>query len=293
MAPKDISGEVIPDLSIPTLFNVKGKVALVTGGGSGIGKMIAEALVANGARVYIASRKQKVLEEVVNEINSAEGATGECRYLVANLAGKADCYKLADDLRKAGESKLHILVANSGITWGAPLEDFPEKEGWDNLFNLNVKSMFYLTTACLPLLEAAGKEGGTTDPARVINITSVAGVSSVISGLGAGGTVTPSYAATKAAGNHLTRVMSGQLIKRNILVNAIAPGLFASRMSAFAIKTSMDALVKGQPTGRIGSDTDMAGLALFLCSRASAHITGNVVTIDGGTSINTAAYSRL
>lgn len=221
--------------------------------GQGIGRMLAEALVANGehglgwmvsamrskretdadlssefagAKVYIASRKESVLKQVCDEINSSEGATGSCHYLVTNLSSKADCYKLADDLKAAGETKLHILANNSGITWGSPLEDFPEKEGWDKLMALNVKCMFYLTTACLPLLEAAGKAGGNKDPARVINVSSVASVSPVISGLGAAGTVTPSCEqAMKREGNgvfeprnaHFSDVESFQTPRRRLL----------------------------------------------------------------------------
>lgn len=183
----------------------------------GLGRALTQRLP--GCRVYIASRKQKELERVAKEINSSKGCTGEVRVLVANLMSKNDCYKLAEDLKKAGETKLHILCNNSGLTWGAPLDDFPEEQGWDKILAVNVKSMFYLTVACLPMLEAAGREGGNKDPAHVINVTSGAGVSPTISGLGAKGTVTPSYAASKAAGNHLTRALAGQLIGKNIIVN--------------------------------------------------------------------------
>ncbi|KAI8812911.1 hypothetical protein BJ742DRAFT_792232 [Cladochytrium replicatum] len=280
----------IPDLSIPNLFGVKGKVALVTGGGTGIGLMIATALVQNGARVYIASRKLENLQKVADGLNAfaaAKNTGGTCIPLQANLVTRADCEATAAKLREK-ESKLHILVNNSGMSWGAPLEDFNEKDGWDRLMALNVKSAFFLTTSLLLLLDAAGKDD-KWDPARVINVTSVAGSVAVAEmDLAAAGSGTWSYNASKAALNHLTRGLAWTLTGRNITVNAIAPGVFPSNMTKFGLTNNADVLIRNQPTGRIGAPSDMAGLALFLFSRASSHITGAVIPIDGGQSIGSA-----
>ncbi|KAJ3328875.1 hypothetical protein HDU93_001241, partial [Gonapodya sp. JEL0774] len=158
-----------PDLSIDSIVNVKDKVVLVTGAGTGIGKMLAAAYIQNGAKVYIASRKKQVIEETAAELNAM--GPGKCIPLVADLTTKAACDALAGEIKKR-EPKLHILVNNAGVSWGAPLEEYPEKQAWDNLFALNVKSIFYLTVACLPLLEAGAN--GNIDPARVINVSSVA-----------------------------------------------------------------------------------------------------------------------
>ncbi|TPX58148.1 hypothetical protein SpCBS45565_g08076 [Spizellomyces sp. 'palustris'] len=278
-----------PDLSLKTLFDVKGKVALVTGGGTGIGKMIAAALVQNGARVYIASRKKQVVDEAAKELTAM--GPGECIALVADLGTKAQAHALAEQIKQR-ESKLHILVNNAGMAWGSNLEDFDEKNGWDRLMALNVKSVFYVTTALLPLLEK-GSEGNLS-PARVINISSVAGTAgSAEDKLSAPGNGTWSYATSKAAVNHLTRVMALPLARRNILVNAIAPGVFPSRMTKFGIEHGISIMEKQQPLGRIGTPEDMGGLALFLCSRSSAHITGAVFPIDGGATITLNAYAKL
>ncbi|KAJ3160864.1 hypothetical protein HDU86_008224 [Geranomyces michiganensis] len=278
-----------PDLSLASLFGVKGKVALVTGGGTGIGKMIAAALVQNGATVYIASRKAAVVNAAAAELTAM--GPGVCHALVADLGSKAQAQALAD-LLKAREQKLHVLVNNAGMAWGNKLDDYDEANGWDRLMALNVKSVFYVTTALLPLLTAAS--AGNLDPARVINISSVAGSAcSAEDHLSAPGNGTWSYATSKAAVNHLTRVLAQPLARKTITINAIAPGVFPSRMTKFGIDKKLDAMEQMQPLGRIGTTEDMAGLALFLCSRASAHITGAVIPIDGGATLNVTGLSKL
>ncbi|KAJ3014027.1 UNVERIFIED_CONTAM: hypothetical protein HDU68_000456 [Siphonaria sp. JEL0065] len=270
------------DLSIPSLFSVARKVALVTGGGTGIGKMIAAALAQNGAKVYIASRKLKVVQEAAAEINACpqtKASGGECIALQADLTDKAKTDALATQIKQR-EQKLHILVNNAGISWGASLLDFDEKNGWDKLMAVNVKSLFYLTTALLPLLE---KDSTNTDPGRVINISSVA--SYVPTSADPSGNGTYSYNASKAAVNHLTRVLAATLAEKLITVNAIAPGFYPSRMTQHGLDALGDAVAIAQPTGRIGTTEDMAGLALFFCSRASAHITGQVIVSDGGSTL--------
>ncbi|TFK20118.1 rhamnolipids biosynthesis 3-oxoacyl-reductase [Coprinopsis marcescibilis] len=276
------------DLSIPNLFNVKGKIVLVTGGGSGIGKMMATGFAQNGAKVYIAARKEKQLQEAVADINKV--ATGSpASYIVANINNKAGCNALIASFR-THESKLHVLVNNSGVTWGGSFTDFPEEKGWDNVFAVNVKSIFYMTAGLSDLL----KKGSTNeDPGRVINISSTASVEPSAEGsLSADGNGTWSYQPSKAAVNHLTSTLAVKLIGDNITVNAICPGLFPSKMTAFGLRTVGDAaFIANQPTGRYGHPSDIAGLALFLSSPASAHITGSHILLDGGSRFSSHAVA--
>ncbi|CAE6466336.1 unnamed protein product [Rhizoctonia solani] len=257
------------DLSIGKLFNVKDKIALVSGGGSGIGFMIASALVQNGAKVYIASRKEKQLQEAQKALN--EKGPGHCEYIVADLGSKAGCDALCDAFKKR-ESKLHILVNNSGATWGAPWENFPEKEGWDRVMALNVKSLFYMTSGLSELLQ---KDATALDPGRVVNISSVAGKDPIAhdTGLANKGQGLWSYNTSKAAVNHLTTTMAVTLAPKFVTVNAILPGVYPSKMTAFGLSKAADALAKSHPMGRVGAPSDMAGLFLFLVSPGGAHIT--------------------
>ncbi|KAJ6567130.1 rhamnolipids biosynthesis 3-oxoacyl-reductase [Mycena capillaripes] len=254
------------DLAIPSLFDVEGKIVLVTGGGVGIGKMIATGFARNGATVYIAARKEPQLKEAVEDIKKV--ATGKVQYIVANVGSKAGCDALISEFKKF-ETKLHVLVNNSGISWGGPYNDFPEAKGWDNIFNVNVKSIFYNSTS--------------TDPGRVINISSTASVDPhsemLVSEAGNG---VWSYPSSKAAVNQLTSQLAVKLAPSFVTVNAILPGPYPSKMTAFGFKNSGNKIVAGQPMGRVGSPADMAGLALFLASPASAHITGQHIITDGG-----------
>ncbi|KAF8589674.1 NAD-P-binding protein [Ramaria rubella] len=271
------------DLSVPSLFDVKGKIAVVTGGGSGIGTMIATAFVQNGAKVYIASRKESQLKEVSDALNKIRPRS--CEYIVVDLGSKAGCDKLTEAIKQK-ENKIHILVNNSGATWGAPYEDFPEKEGWDRVLALNVKSIFYLTQGLTGLLE---KGANNEDPGRVINISSISGfsTSAVGSSVADRGNGLWSYNTSKAAVNHLTSVLATTLGPRYITVNAICPGVFPSKMTAFGFKTTgSSGMAKSHPMGRVGQPTDMAGVVLFLTSRASAHVTGAHIRVDGGASIS-------
>ncbi|KAJ7450899.1 hypothetical protein FB451DRAFT_1410212 [Mycena latifolia] len=266
-----------PDLVIASLFNVKGKIVLVTGGSVGIGKMIASGFARNGATVYIAARKESQLKEAVEDMKKV--ATAEVHYIVANVGSKAGCDALIAEFKKR-ESKLHVLVNNSGITWGGPFLDFPEEKGWDNVFNVNVKSIFYMTSG---LSDYLSKDSTNTDPGRVINISSTGSVSPHSEGpLSEAGNGVWSYLPSKAAVNHLTSQLAVKLAPSFITVNAILPGLYPSKMSAFGIQKKGDEMLKGQPMGRFGSPGDMAGLALFLASPASAHITGQHIITDGG-----------
>jgi len=262
------------------LFNVKGKIVLVTGGGSGIGKMMAAGFAQSGAKVYIAARKEAQLKEAADEINKSLEGPGRVYYIPANIGSKAGCVALIDEFRKR-ESKLHVLINNSGVTWGGPFHDFPEEKGWDNIFNVNVKSIFYMTAGLADML---AKDSTSFDPGRVINISSTSSVNPrsehPLSGEGAG---TWSYEPSKAAVNHLTSQLAVKLGSRQITVNAILPGLFPSKMTAFGLEqVGEESFAAAQPTGRFGMPQDMAGLALFLASPASAHVTGTHTIIDGG-----------
>ena len=248
------------------LFSIEGKVALVTGGSRGIGLMIARGYVEAGARVYVSSRKASACEEVAAELSKV----GTCIAAPADLSSEAEALRLAGEIAER-EPALHILVNNAGANWGAPLAEYPDA-AWDKLLALNVKAVFHLTRALLPQLEAAARPG---DPARVVNIGS-------IDGLHVPALETYAYSTSKAAVHHLTRVLARQLAPRGITVNAIAPGPFESKMMAETLERFRDAIIGSCPMGRIGEPEDMAGVAIYLASRAGAYVTGAVIPVDGG-----------
>ena len=248
------------------LFSIEGKVALVTGGSRGIGAMIARGFVEAGARVYISSRKKEVCDEVAADL----AKVGTCLSLPADLSVEGEAERLAAELGER-EGALHVLVNNAGANWGAPLEEYPD-EAWDKVLGLNVKAVFQLTRALLPKLEAAGSHA---DPARVINIGS-------IDGLHVPALDTYAYSASKAAVHQLTRVLARKLAPKHITVNAVAPGPFQSKMMAVTLERFGDAIVESCPLKRIGEPEDMAGVTIFLASRAGAYLTGAILPVDGG-----------
>ncbi|MBR2117590.1 MAG: SDR family NAD(P)-dependent oxidoreductase [Pseudomonadota bacterium] len=250
------------------LFSLKGRIAVVTGGSRGIGKMIASGFLAQGAaKVYITARKAGPCEETAKELTAAYD--GECIALPIDMSTVAGCEKLAEELIKR-EPKIDILVNNAGAAWGANFDEFPEA-GWDKVMNLNVKSLFFLTKALAkPLRAAATKD----KPGKVINIAS-------IDGLSVNPLETYSYQASKAAVIHLTRRMAAKLIHDNINVTAICPGAFESDMNT-AARDHGDAVAKAIPSKRIGRPEDMAGIAIYLASRAGDYVVGNAIAVDGG-----------
>lgn len=257
------------------LFSVKGKVALITGGSRGIGEMIAAGFLASGAKVYISSRKADVCDATAKRLAEAYG--GECISLPADLSQMSGVESLAARLA-ALEPKLDILINNAGAAWGAPLESFPEV-GWDKVMDTNVKAVFFLTQKLLPQLRAAA---GADHPARVINIGSIDGLKSAVFD-------TFSYGASKAAVHHLTRFMAAHLTKEHILFNAIAPGPFPTWMLSTGVgfggeteDVDWDTIGKRNPSGRVGTAQDIAGLAIFLCSRAGEFVVGQTIACDGG-----------
>lgn len=252
------------------LFSVEGKVALVTGGAQGMGRMIAEGLVKAGARVYITSRKPEVCEQSASELCEF----GECVAIPATLDTPEAVVELANRFKEK-EEKIDILINNAGRTWGAPLEEFPDK-AWAPVMAVNVQGPFTLIRELLPQLR---KAGGNESPARVINIGSLAGM--VPQHLSA-----YSYAASKAAIHHLSRELAADLAGDNITVNAIVPGYFPTKMTAHIREEEEKTreLVGNIPLNRLGSPEDIVGLCIFLSSRAGAYITGVELPIDGGMS---------
>jgi NAD(P)-dependent dehydrogenase (short-subunit alcohol dehydrogenase family) len=250
------------------LFSLAGRVALVTGGSRGIGKMIAKGFIAQGARVYISARKADACEQAAKEL-SADG--GFCVALPIDVSTLEGVNELAAALT-AREPKLDILVNNAGAAWGAQFDEFPEK-GWDKVVDLNLKTPFFLTQALAGALRAAATAG---KPSKVINIVSV-------DGLSVSTHETYSYHASKAGLIHMTKRMALRLIDDHIVVSAIAPGAFPSNMN-LAARDEGDELAKLIPAKRIGTEEDMAGAAIYLASRAGDYVVGSTIIVDGGVS---------
>lgn len=249
------------------LFSLEGRTALITGGSRGIGRMIAAGFLAQGAKVYISSRKAQACDQAATEL----AALGHCVSLPADVSTIAGAQALATAFA-AQEPQLDILVNNAGAAWGAPFDDFPES-GWDKVVDLNLKAPFFLTQALVAQLRLAGKQR----VAKVINIAS-------IDGLSVNPLETYSYAASKAGLVHLTRRMALRLIQDNIAVTAIAPGAFASEMNREARDRTAEVAAQ-IPAGRIGMDQDMAGAAIYLASRAGDYVVGETLVVDGGVTL--------
>jgi len=257
---------------VKDLFSIAGKVAVVTGGSRGIGLMIARGFVEHGARVYVSSRNAEACDRVAKELS----AIGDCRAVAADLGTESGARQLGAAV--AGqEPAVHILVNNAGANWAAPLAEYPDA-AWDKVLALNVKGVFHTTRALLPQLRAAVRPG---DPARVINVGSIDGLRVPIF-------ETYAYSASKAAVHQLTRALANQLAP-DITVNAIAPGPFESKMLAATLERFRDTIIAACPLGRIGEPEDMAGVAIYLASRAGAYLTGAVIPVDGGITIRAGA----
>ena len=255
------------------LFSIEGKVSLITGGSRGIGEMIAAGFLANGAKVYISSRKAEVCDATAKRLQEEYG--GECISMPADLSNLEGINSLAGKISQEGN--LDILVNNAGASWGEPIDEYSE-QGWDKVMDTNVKGVFFLTQKLLPLLR---KSGTSEDPSRVINIGSIDGIKTGLFDAF-------SYGPSKAALHHLTRVLAASLVKENIIVNAIAPGPFPTWMLSTGVGGGGDvdidwsSIGDTNPRGRVGTPEDIAGLAIFLSSRAGAYTVGQTITCDGG-----------
>lgn len=253
------------------LFSLEGRTALVTGGSRGIGKMIAQGLLEFGAKVYISARKAPACDQTAEELSKH----GTCISLPHDISTVDGCKALADELQQH-EAALDILVNNAGAAWGAPFEEYPES-GWDKTMDLNVKSVFFLTQQLHGALKKAAREDR---PAKVINIASIDGIK-----------INPwetyAYQASKAGVIQLTRRMAARLITDNICVSGVAPGAFASDMNK-AARDAGDAVAKFVPAKRIGRTEDMAGVAIYLASKAGDYVVGDTIAVDGGV-----AYSQI
>jgi len=248
------------------LFSVKDKVVIVTGGGSGIGAMIASGFVANGARVIISSRKDTT--EYCDMLS--ESLPGTAYSIQCDVTKPSDVLALVEEVQRR-EGKLHVLVNNSGTNWSESIDTYPI-DAFDKVIKTNVNSVFHLTQQCLPLLEAAAT---AEHPATVINIASV-------NGLAAPPMETYAYSTSKAAVEMLSRHMAGFLGPRHITVNSICPGAFPSRMMRATLEAAGDELANGLPRGRVGTPLDMQGTCIYLASRAGAWTTGATLILDGG-----------
>ena len=255
------------------LFSIEGKVALVTGGSRGIGEMIAAGFLANGAKVYISSRKAEICDATAQRLQDEFGGT--CISVPADLSNLDGITALSNAISQ--QDNLDILVNNAGASWGEPIDEYSEK-GWDKVMDTNVKGVFFLTQKLLPLLR---KSGTAEDPSRVINIGSIDGIKTGLFDAF-------SYGPSKAALHHLTRVLAASLVRENIIVNAIAPGPFPTWMLSTGVGGGGDIDIdwsevgNNNPRGRVGTPEDIAGLAIFLSSRAGAYTVGQTITCDGG-----------
>jgi NAD(P)-dependent dehydrogenase (short-subunit alcohol dehydrogenase family) len=247
------------------LFSVAGKTVVVTGGSRGIGRMIAGGFVAAGADVVIASRKADAVDTAVAEL----AAFGSCTGLAADLSTEEGARAFAEAV-STDHDAVHVLINNAGATWGAPLVDH-DTASWDRVLNLNVQGVFHTTKFFLPMLQAAATPD---DPARVINIGSIDGIHVPV-------LESYSYSSSKAAVHQLTRHLARHLAP-SITVNAVAPGPFESKMMAATLDAFGEQIAAGAPLKRIGRPDDMAGVAIFLASRAGSYLTGAVIPVDGG-----------
>ncbi|GIZ37833.1 hypothetical protein CKM354_000126500 [Cercospora kikuchii] len=281
------------DISIDGFFSLDGKVAIVTGGSRGLGLHTATAFLLAGAKtVFISARKaggEQGIDQAVDKLNklcSSKNLKGRAIGLPANVAQEDDIKRLVKEVQKH-ESKLDILVANAGATWGGPFEPTPD---WSSqkILDLNVRGVFNLARLFAPMLAAAGKP---EDPSRIVIMSSVAGTN--VSHVGDNGTIM--YSASKAAAHHLGRNMAVELGPRNITVNTVAPGFFPSKLASGLIEIlgGEEELSRSNPRKRLGEPSDIAGVMLFLCSKAANYVNGEYISVDGGARLGSGRLTKL
>ncbi|CAN8106353.1 unnamed protein product [Discula destructiva] len=260
-------------MDVPSLFNVKGKVVLVTGGAKGIGRMISEGFVTNGAKVYVSSRDAKACEKAAAELTAlGKSSGGSAASLPADIQSLDACKALAASLTRLEPAGLHILINNSGASWGESFDTHPD-HAWTKLLTLNLQRVFTLTQLLTPLLEKTASRA--SDPARVINIGS-------INALSVPTLPNFAYSASKAGLHHLSRHMAVELGPRGITVNTLACGPFPSKMMKAVLDVAGQEMAEANPLGRIGTPEDVAGACLFLSGRAGAFVNGATLALDGG-----------
>jgi NAD(P)-dependent dehydrogenase (short-subunit alcohol dehydrogenase family) len=260
-------------LDIYRLFGLEGKTALVTGGSRGIGRMMTQGLLQAGARVYITARSADVCQQTANELSEF----GSCEAIPADINDAEQRQALLSRIT-ATDGKLNILINNAGTAWGDSYENY-SVEAFEKVLQLNVTTLFAMTRDFTPLLEITAT---ADEPGRVINIGSMDGLHiPTVHGVG-----TYAYTASKAAVHHLTRHLAVELGPRHITVNAIAPGFFPSKMTDKIFEHFGEQIKHNSLLGRVGEPEDIAGLAVYLSSRAGAYVHGAVIPVDGGTAIN-------
>lgn len=260
------------DFSVGRLFSLEGKTALVTGGSSGIGLMLAKGLLQNGVRVVIASRRREKCDQALEEL----APFGDCSAVLADVTQPEERAELLVETGKR-LGALSILINNAGANWGASLAEYPDA-GFEKVVNTNLNAVFSLTRDAMPLLELAAE---AEDPARIINIGSMDGIQVPI----VQRVPTFAYSASKAALHHLTRTLAVELGPKHITVNAVAPGFFESRMTDYVFDKYLKDIEDDCPLGRVGQPEEMVGIVTYLASRAGAYTNGTVIPVDGGTSI--------
>jgi NAD(P)-dependent dehydrogenase (short-subunit alcohol dehydrogenase family) len=253
---------------VQQLFDLKGQVALVTGGSRGLGLQMAEALGEAGAKIMLTSRKAADLEEAAAHL-AARGI--DARWVAADASQPADVARVVSEtMQRLG--RIDILVNNAGATWGAPAEDYP-LEAWDKVMNLNIRSLFLFAQAVAKASMIPRKSG------RIINVASIAGL---------GGSMDVkfiAYCTSKGAVVNFTRTLAAEWGAHGITVNALAPGFFPSKMTAGVLKQfGAEKLAQAAPLKRLGDDDDLKGAALLFASPAGKHITGQILAVDGGVS---------
>lgn len=257
------------------LFSVQNKRFFVTGGASGIGRMLTEGLAARGARVFTCGRKAESIHELLTELKDKRGldVTAE----PADLSKVSEIERISARVSEHFDGQLDVLVNNAGATWGATVDEYPET-GWDKVFDLDVKSLFFVTQKCLPMLRKSGQTGD--GPGRVVNIGSISGIHYPLDDAWA-------YHPAKAAVHHLTGTLAKKLAPEGVTVNAIAPGLFPSKMTAFVMPGGdSSAVSQFIPIGRVGRPSDIVGTVIYLASSAGAYTTGAIIKVDGGSALS-------
>lgn len=259
--------------SLNSLFSLEGKTALVTGGSSGLGLIMAKAFIQNGVKVIISSRRREKCDLALAELRKY----GDCEAVIADVTVSADRSRLLEEVEQH-LGGLSILVNNAGANWGAPLAEYPD-EGFEKVISTNLNAVFALTRDAVPLL----KKSATTDnPSRIVNIGSMDGLHVPV----VQRVPTFAYSASKAALHHLTRALAVELGPEHITVNAVAPGFFESRMTDYIFEHYLEDIQADCPLRRIGQAEEIAGVVIYLASRAGNYTNGAVIPVDGGTNVS-------